>query len=196
MAEDPVETQELREQLEEARELAREGGQRWTVYLSLSTAIIAVVASVASLNSGANESQGLLAKNEAILAQSRASDQWAYFQAKGTKAAVFEVQAEVAENPELRARLEARQNHYKAEQKEIEAEAKKLEQEVKERDEESEGFIHRHHRFAMAVTIFQIAIALSAIAALTRRQPMWWLSMVVGASGLVFLAKGWGLLGG
>jgi Domain of unknown function (DUF4337) len=196
MSEDPIETHELRERLEESHELAREGGERWTVYLSLSTAIIAVVASVASLQSGANESHALLAKNEAILAQSRASDQWSYFQAKSTKAAIFEAQAEVAESAELKGRLEARQKTYKAEQKEIEAEARKLEQEVKAHDEEGEAFFHRHHRFAMAVTIFQVSIALSAIAALTRRQPVWWVSMLVGASGLVFLAMGWGLLGG
>jgi hypothetical protein len=79
--EEPLETHELREKLEEAQEHGGEG-PRWTLYLSLSTAIIAVFAAVGSLESGANESHALLAKNEAILAQSKATDQWAYFQAK------------------------------------------------------------------------------------------------------------------
>jgi hypothetical protein len=199
MPEEPLETHELREKLEEAREQAEHAhgeGPRWTLYLSLSTAIIAVFAAVGSLESGANESHALLAKNEAILAQSKATDQWAYFQSKGTKATLFEVQAEVAPNAELSAKLGERRERYKREQEEIEKEARALEEEVKARDVEGEGYFHHHHRFALAVTIFQVSIALSAIAALTRRKPLWWVSMVVGAVGVLYFAKGFGLLGG
>jgi hypothetical protein len=189
-----LETHELREQMEEARERAE--GPRWTLYLSLSTAIIAVFAAVGSLESGANESHALLAKNEAILAQSKATDQWAYFQAKGTKAAIFEVQAEVATAPETVAKLKERREAYKKEQDEIQREAQKLEDEVKAHDAEGEEYFHHHHRFALAVTIFQVSIALSAIAALTKRRPLWYVSMVVGAAGVLYFAKGFGLLGG
>jgi hypothetical protein len=198
-----LETAELREQLEEARERNErgghgggEGGPAWTLYLSLSTAIIAVFAAIASLESGANESRALLAKNEAILAQSKATDQWAYYQAKGTKATLFEVQAEIATSPEIAAKMSERREKYKKEQEEIEKEARALEKEVKERGEEGEEFFHHHHRFALAVTIFQVSIALAAIAALTRRKPLWWVSMAVGAAGAFYFAKGFGLLGG
>jgi hypothetical protein len=194
MPEEGLETHELREQMEEARERAE--GPRWTLYLSLSTAIIAVFAAVGSLESGANESRALLAKNEAILAQSKATDQWAYFQAKGTKAAIFEVQAEVATAPETVAKLKERREAYKKEQDEIQKEAQKLEDEVKARDAEGEEYFHHHHRFALAVTIFQVSIALSAIAALTKHRPLWYVSMVVGAAGVLYFAKGFGLLGG
>jgi hypothetical protein len=181
--------------LEEAQEHGG-AGPRWTLYLSLSTAIIAVFAAVGSLESGANESQALLAKNEAILAQSKATDQWAYFQAKGTKAALFEVQADIATTPELAAKMSARGERYKKEQEEIEKEARGLEDEVKKRDAEGEEYFHHHHRFALGVTIFQVSIALSAIAALTRRKQLWWVSMVVGAAGVFYFLKGFDLLGG
>jgi hypothetical protein len=196
---EPLETHELREKLEEAREHAEHGhrgGETWTLYLSLSTAIIAVFAAVGSLESGANESRALLAKNEAILAQSKATDQWTYFQAKGTKAALFEVQSEVAPTPEVAAKLAARQERYKKEQEEIEREARALEEDVKKRDAEGEEYFHHHHRFALGVTIFQVSIALSAIAALTRRKQLWWVSMVVGVAGAFYFAKGFGLFGG
>jgi hypothetical protein len=151
--EEPLETHELREKLEEAQEHGGVG-PRWTLYLSLSTAIIAVFAAVGSLESGANESHALLAKNEAILAQSKATDQWAYFQAKGTKAALFEVQADIATTPELAAKMGERRERYKKEQEEIEKEARGLEDEVKTRDAEGEEYFHHHHRFALGVTIF------------------------------------------
>ena len=218
MSEEGIETHELREQLEEAKEHAehaQHGGhdgragaahggahtQRgWTLYLSLSTAIIAVFAAIASLQSGAFESEALLKKNEAILTESKATDQWAYFQAKGTKAAIYEAQAESAKgaggSPELAQKLDARREGYKKEQEEIEKTARELEAEVKARDTEGEEAFHHHHRFALSVTIFQIAIALSAIAALTKRKPLWWVSMAVGAAGAALFLLGFGVLGG
>jgi hypothetical protein len=90
MPEEDVETAELKERIEEGVERALEEdgrpGARWTLYLSLSTAIIAVFAAVASLESGANSNDALLEKNEAVLAQAKASDQWEFYQAKGIKA--------------------------------------------------------------------------------------------------------------
>jgi hypothetical protein len=195
MPEEAIETQELRERLLEGADEAEHSGQRWTLYLSLSTAIIAVVAAIASLESGANESQALLEKNEAILAQTQATDQWAYYQAKGTKAAIYGVQAEVAPS-EVAAKFREEETHFKRQQEEIEKEARALEQEVNRHNAEGEEYFHHHHRFALGVTIFQVSIALSAIAALAKRKPLWYVSMLVGAGGLVFFLKGLGLLGG
>jgi hypothetical protein len=127
MPEEGLETQELRERLEEAQEkLAEEqeeraGGPRWTLYLSLSTAIIAVFAAIASLKSGSLANAAILAKNEAVLNQARASDQWAYYQAKGIKEVVFAAQAEVqSATPALAAKLSEEARRYKDQQEEIE----------------------------------------------------------------------------
>ena len=70
------------------------------------------------------------------------------------------------------------------------AEAEKLAGEVEAADRESKEHLSRHHRFAKSVTIFQVAIALAAIAALARRKAMWWISLAVGAAGAVFLVLG------
>jgi hypothetical protein len=47
-----------------------------------------------------------------------------------------------------------------------------------------------HGAFARAVTIFQIAIAMGAISVLARRPKLWWVSLGLGAAGLVFLIQG------
>jgi hypothetical protein len=44
--------------------------------------------------------------------------------------------------------------------------------------------------FARGVTLFQIAIAIGAIAALTSRRRFWLVSLVFGAVGIVFLVQG------
>lgn len=45
---------------------------------------------------------------------------------------------------------------------------------------------------ARGVTVFQVAIALGAIAVVTKRKPLWYVSLVLGAGGIMFLT--WGLM--
>jgi hypothetical protein len=57
---------------------------------------------------------------------------------------------------------------YRAEKAEAQKEAEKLEQESKTWDEKSEHEIHEHHRWQQATTALSIAIAMAAIALLTK----------------------------
>lgn len=194
MPEEGIETQELKEKLEEAAEHAHAhehgGGEpagphasrEWILWLSLSTAVIAVLAAIASLESGSYANEAMVQKDDAVLHQSKADDAWAYYQAKGVKAAVYATQ------PDPKWQAEA--DKERKEQKEIQARAQEEEKTVAERDEASERSLHVHHQFAKSVTIFQVAIALAAIAALTRRKSMWWVSLGVGAAGAAFFVMG------
>lgn len=102
MPEDEVETRELKENLDDVHEHAREQADTpWIRWLSLSTAVIAVVAAIASLESGSYANEALLRKNDAVLHPSKADDAWAYYQAKGIEAAIYGTQAESARAPEL-----------------------------------------------------------------------------------------------
>jgi hypothetical protein len=164
----------------------------WLRYLSLSTAMIAVFAAVASLESGSSSNEAILEKSEAMLNQSRASDQWAYFQAKGIKATLSEGEAAIITEgkPELAAKLLGEAKRYRGETEELQKRATELEREVEASNKRSEALMARHHRFAISVTLLQIAIALSAIAALTRRKPLWFLGMAVSAGGLAMFVRG------
>lgn len=65
---------------EEINERAKEG-KGWLLYLAISTAFMAVLAAIAGLMAGHYS-------NEALIEQIKASDQWAYYQAKGIKAEI------------------------------------------------------------------------------------------------------------
>ncbi len=184
MPEEGIETQELKEKLDESEEHAGEGraSAPWILWLSMSTAIIAVLAAIASLESGAFANDAIVQKNDAILHQSKADDAWSYFQAKGIKAALYEMQPD----PKWHDAAEKE----KKGQEELRAEAEKEQDVVKEMDEKSEHSLHVHHQFAKSVTISQVAIALAAIAALTRRKSMWWVSLAAGAAGAWFFILG------
>src|SRR5229473_1607086 len=122
MPEDELETSELKEKLEEATEGAEEGAKRgrWIVYLSFSTALIAVLAAIAALESGTYSNEALLLKNEALLAQTKASDQWAYYQAKSVKSTIYASQAAqlLTSNPELAAKAQKEAERYAREEEE------------------------------------------------------------------------------
>jgi hypothetical protein len=195
MPEEEFETTEFKEKLEEATERAIEGAEhraRWIVYLSFSTALIAVLAAVAALESGAYSNEALLEKNEALLAQAKASDQWSYYQAKSVKATVYATQAAAAQssNPDLAKKAQAEADRYSGEEKEISKSAGEFEKEVTKDSELSEMSMEHHHRFAYSVTMFQISIALAAVAALSRQKFVWVVGLFVSAVGLVYFLDG------
>jgi len=145
--------------------------------VALSTAIIAVFAALCSLMAGHHA-------NEALIEQIQASDQWAYYQAKGIKASVLASKIETLQalGKQTSAKDEEKINSYKEEQKEIEEKAR-------EKEKSSSTHLTAHKLLARAVTVFQIAIAVSAIAVLTRRKWLWYGSGVLGLMGLIFMLQ-------
>lgn len=152
--------------------------ERWILGVALSTALLAGLAAVASLLSGHHA-------NEGMLDQIRASDQWGYYQAKGIKGAVLSAKLEllVSLGKNSDPRDEAKVAEYKKDQEAIAEQAK-------EKEKASEEHMHLHVIFARGVTLFQVAIAVSAIAVLTKRRPFWYVGMAFGLMGLCFLIQG------
>jgi hypothetical protein len=159
---------------EQVKESAEHSGVTWISWVALSTAILAVLAAIAGLLSGQHA-------NEAMMNQIEASDQWNYYQAKSIKASVLDAKMSLASS----ASEEDRQKtaRYEEEQKEIQKKAREDEAEAKSN-------FQRHEVYARAVTMFQIAIAIAAISALTRKRHFWIVSLLFGAVGCVFLVLG------
>jgi Domain of unknown function (DUF4337) len=182
MPEEEFETTEFKERLEEATERAVEASEhrsRWVTYLSFTTAVIAVLAAIAALESGTYSNDALMQKNEAVLAQEKASDQWAYYQAKGIKAAIY-----ASEGSTDKAQQETQ------EQQEISKSAKEFESEVQKSAGQSDRSLEHHHQFAYAVTMFQVSIALAAVAALSRQKIVWLVGLMISALGLAYFVNG------
>ena len=154
---------------------AGHGGEAWISLVALSTAILAVLAAIAGLLSGMHA-------NEAMMSQIQASDQWAFFQAKSIKASVLDAKMTLTATATEKDKEKAAQ--YQEEQAEIKREAE-------QKQGEARSNFHKHEIFARAVTLSQIAIAIAAISALTKRRRFWIVSLVFGAGGLVFLILGW-----
>jgi len=151
--------------------------------IALTSALIAVLAAVASMLS---EHQA----NEAMLSQLKASDQWSYYQAKGIKHNMVDTQIVVLESLGYKDQkkldeMKAARDKYKSDQDDISKEAT-------QEQKDSQKALKSHSSLSYAVTFLQVAIGISAISALTRRRWLWITSLFVAAGGLAFLT--WGTL--
>jgi hypothetical protein len=178
-----IETDKLHEAILE--EMEKEGGS-FLKRIALTTAVLAAFAAIAALQAGATVNEALVLKTDATRLQAQASDQWAYYQAKGLKAAVQAATAATweAAGKAVPAKLHEQATRYAEEQAEIKKTAQEKEKERDEKSAEADHLLHRHHHFASAVALFQVSIALGALAALTRNRTVWWGSMLLGLSGL------------
>lgn len=181
----------LQESVQEAAEDENEG-RRFLRSVSLSTALIAVVAALAALEAGSTINEALLKKNASIASSTEAFDGWAQYQAKGIKAAVLSTQKQILISLDRvpQPSIDADLARYQKEQAEISTANRKLENLSRGEEEEAERLIHRHHRFAGSVALLQIAVALSAIAALARNRGMWILSLAIATAGAAVFADG------
>src|SRR5271169_4761105 len=152
MEEIEVPTEHLHEEIQER---AEERKERWILFVALSTAVMAVLAAVAGLLAGHHA-------NEALIERVKASDQWNLYQSKSLK-------QEIAVNTDL---IMHTQDHSAAIAKYDKDKADAM-KDAKEAEHESEEHLSKHVPLASAVTAFQIAIAISAIAILTRRKVLW-----------------------
>jgi len=118
---------------------------------------------------GHTQNEALLYKNEAAIRRTEASDQWNFYQAKSSKQNLAELGATLTTG-EQQARYQKEVDRYRQEKEEIMPKAKKLEDESTKAEEKSEASMHVHHRWAQAMTLIQIAIALAAITILTRNR--------------------------
>ncbi|HWB93900.1 MAG TPA: DUF4337 domain-containing protein [Puia sp.] len=200
-----IPTEHLHEQIQEG---AEEKKQRWTLYLALSTAFMAVFAAVAGLLAGHHA-------NEALIERVKASDQWNFYQSKNLKQEIAvntdKILQAVAPKQPIRAGSNAvvaagklgvhpagegsaaatsSEGDHSKDIVRYDKEKEEIKKQAEEDEKASDAHLAKHVPLSSAVTAFQIAIAISAIAVLTRRKALWYAGLVLMAAGIYFLAMG------
>lgn len=163
---------------EEIHHHAQHSSQRWFGWVALSSAFLAAFAAVSALLAGHHA-------NEAMIEQIQASNRWSHYQAKSIKASLLSTKTAILEANGKPTDIKdaEKANEYRKEMDEISAEAK-------EREKIASQHLHVHEILARSVTLFQVSIAVSAIALLTKRRKFWYLSLGFGSLGLGFLIQG------
>lgn len=158
--------------------------------IAVVTAVIATIGALFAYEGGATQANAGLYKNEAAIKKTEASNQWNFYQAKSGKQNLSELALEMV--PEARKPFYVDEvKRYKAEKAEIKAAAEKLEKEYKEWDDKSAEQMHQHHRWAQATTALQVAIAMAAIALLTKSKKLEYLMFGVSVIGIGLGVAAW-----
>jgi hypothetical protein len=180
MSDSPLEELEAHEHAEHA-EHAAHSGIKLIAWVSMTIAILAVLSAVVGSLETVMSGQAFTEKNEAVLAQARASDNWAFYQAKSLKKHIYGIAADQGGPKADKYRKTADSNE--ADETKIQDEAKALEKERDEhlkRAEEKEG---REHRLTFGATLLHMGIAIATIAIIASKRWPWIASLVLGVAG-------------
>ncbi len=165
-------------------------GSQMTVS-AVTAAVLAVLAAIGSLLSGH-------AVNQAILEQTKATDQWAYYQAKSTKGHVYLVGGELikalsvpqSQSPKSGDTQAAALKHFQEQTERYDSEKEEVKKEAEHLEAESQHEFHKHHQFALGIACFQVGIVLASVSILVRLRAIYYLSLLAGAAGLVWTVMG------
>jgi hypothetical protein len=174
MEEQEVPTEHLHEHMEHH---AKHSGERWILGVALSSALLAALAAVGSLQAGHHA-------NEAMICQIEAANKWSYFQSKSIKESQLKSKLEI-----LQALGKPDQPIDKTKLEEYKTDKEKIQTDAEAKEKEATHELKTHQIFAKSVTLFQIAISIGAIAVLTKRPRFWFLSLGLGVTGLVFFIQ-------
>ncbi|MEO8813018.1 MAG: DUF4337 family protein [Caulobacteraceae bacterium] len=185
MGESPFEELESREGAERAAEAI----ERKDPLLSQVTLTIAVLAVVAAIGASLETTEGdraIVTKNEAVLEQNKATDAWNFYQAKSMKKNLYTIAAgQSGPNAAAYAKVADKNG---AEQAAIQKQAKGFEAARDARGEEAEVHEKRHGRLTIASTLLHMAIAIATLAIILHRRWPWFTALALTAAGCAIAA--------
>jgi hypothetical protein len=135
---------------------------------------------------------GHRAHTEEMLHQTKATDQWAFYQAKDIRRKNYELFIDelsvfTLQNSEQTQKIKEKYakeiERYRDQEKDIQAEAKNAENEVLVQG-------RRADRFDLGEVLLEAALVICSITLLTRKKAFWVFGMVLGAAGTVIAMTG------
>jgi hypothetical protein len=153
--------------------------------ISVTMAVLAVLVAVVTL-------LGHRAHTEEVVLQAKASDQWAYYQAKNIRRhedeifsdlASVQTATDAAALAKLREKYSGEAARYKDDQKEIEDKAREMEAEVAtERN--------RANRYDLAEVFLEVGLVITSITLLSGRRLFWMFGILMGLIGIALAVTG------
>ena len=164
----------------------------WTDQAARTTAILAVLAAVAS-------SQYALQISRAILSQAEATDQWNYYSAKSIKKHLTVSEAAMLSalalaNPMMKPQLDPLLNKAHAEAARYDLETKDLQEKASKIDNDKHKQQKKGDRFQYAFLALQAGVVLCTIASSSRQKILWLFAVLLGVLGLFTLGDAYLLI--
>ncbi|GEM_PF-4205962 len=146
---------------------------RWHMYVAATTAIVAVLAAIASFQASSYSSLMLEEKNNSILFQSKANKEWNNYLAL-----------------DITRRIIQRSSSITQEQQDFQKQAESLESQVTEATRKFQAYFQHNSHLVTAGTFLEIAIAILSMSILVKQKFFWIFSLLFAGVGVYFLALG------
>jgi hypothetical protein len=166
---------------------AKEKAEAWTRGAGVSVVFVAVLAAVATQWGAKYSGRTMTALNDATYAQTLASDQWSFYQAKSIKQNFYEVARDQEEanpserTPKIVADFTSNAIRFSEEKLAIKSAAEKLDRQRQSDREMAHAWSTKGGAMGLSVSVYQLAIAVASIAILMKRKPFWFASLVLAA---------------
>jgi hypothetical protein len=180
MTDSPLEEIEHREHAEHAAEAA-ESGDPLVALVTFTIAVLAVAAAIAASLETTESDAAIVAKNDAVLAQDQATDQWGFANSKSLRKKVFEIAADAGGAKAASYGKSAA--HEGVDETAARALAKSLEAKRDAALERADQHEHRHARLTVSSTLLHMAIAIATLSILMRRRWPWITALALSAAG-------------
>jgi hypothetical protein len=177
----------MADELSELQENAEHGRENPSLApISVTMAILAVCVAVVSL-------MGHRSHTEELLTQNRATDQWAYYQAKNIRLHNYDMGLDMLPLIEFKDKEQAAkvQEKYKAQVDRYTKEQAEIEEKARDFEAESARAQRKADRFDLGEVFLEIALVISSLALLSRKRIFWFLGIVSGVAGLGIAVTGY-----
>ena len=168
----------MADEMSELKENA-EKGEHGLAPVTVTMAIFAVFVAAVSL-------LGHRADTDALLNQTKSTDQWAYYQAKDTRLHAYEIFIDqLGVGPTTSAeQVDKLKEKYNKDIEKYTEQEKEIEDAAKEADQEVELNLRRADRFDLGEVLLEAALVICSITLLTRNRVFWGLGLAIGIVGI------------
>ena len=176
----------MKEEPHELEERAEQGRHDASLRpVSMTMAVLAVCVAVVTL-------LGHRAHTEELLLQTKATDHWAYYQAKNIRRHTYELFLDLLSVGDAKDNERAAQvkEKYQREIERYKQEQKKIEEDAREFEKETDRARRKADRFDLGEGFLEAALVIASVTFLTRRRLFWRLGLVLGVLGLIVAATG------
>ena len=157
----------------------------WTLPVAVTMSILTVLVAMATLLAHR-------AATEKLLLQTKATDQWAFYQAKNIR--LHEMQSVVdmlgALAPADKQKATALQEKYKKEVERYQDDKDEISDKAKELEAESAHISNREDRFDAAEVILEIGLIICSLTLITRKMAFWYSGITLGVVGFLVAITG------
>jgi hypothetical protein len=153
--------------------------------VSVTISVLAVLGAIATL-------MGHRAATEELLLQAKATDQWAYYQAKNIRWHEMQSNADLLGSlaPADREKAETMREKYVKSAEKYEADKDEISAEAKKLEAERDLYGHRENRFDTGEVLLEIALVICSMTLLTKRKLFWFTGIAIGALGVLAALRG------